>query len=294
MTTMTPDDYRNIYWSMLRDAIDQLLTLAQPSVPYYHTYDQLNSAVFKCVSTQYSEQLYSDLLNHVKTRLAQWSKYLTSVGDDAFINEFHKALVQYFRALGMGGIVSIFTHLDRFYIKAKLDLDLKKQLIMIFSDLVTDPHMARLIPLMVTAQAQPFCIPPAVMSTMCKHLYQLNPDYIRIQPRLFSSYLPNVVPKMNEEDLQAQKEADRVLQESLRTQGWGCSVNMSSTRKRDQEGHNVVPKMNEEDLQARKEAERLLQESLRAQGWGNSDNKSSARKRDLEDASGTPELQSFL
>ena len=48
---------------------------------------------------------------------------------------------------------------------------------------------------------------------------------------------------------QAQKEADRVLQESLRTQGWGCSVNMSSTRKRDQEGHNVVPKMNEEDLQ---------------------------------------------
>ena len=54
-------------------------------------------------------------------------------------------MVQYFRALGMGGIVSIFTHLDRFYIKAKLDLDLKKQLIMIFSDLVTDPHMARLI-----------------------------------------------------------------------------------------------------------------------------------------------------
>ena len=26
MTNMTPDDYRNIFWSMLRDAIDQMLT----------------------------------------------------------------------------------------------------------------------------------------------------------------------------------------------------------------------------------------------------------------------------
>ena len=34
---------------------------------------------------------------------------------------------------------------------------------------------------------------------------------------------------------QAQKEADRLLQESLRAQGWGCSDNMSGTRKRDLE-----------------------------------------------------------
>ena len=26
MTNMTPDDYRDIFWSMLRDAIDQMLT----------------------------------------------------------------------------------------------------------------------------------------------------------------------------------------------------------------------------------------------------------------------------
>ena len=40
------------------------------------------------------------------------------------------------------------------------------------------------------------------MSTLCKHLYTLNPDYSAIQPGLFSAYLPNVGPRMTEEDLQ--------------------------------------------------------------------------------------------
>ena len=96
----------------------------------------------------------------------------------------------------------IFTYMNRFYIEAKLHTDLKSELIKVFTSLVADQHVSRLIPLMVTAQSKPFCIPPSVMSTMCKHLYQLNPEYTVIEPRLFSSYLPNVLPQMTEEDLQ--------------------------------------------------------------------------------------------
>ena len=66
---------------------------------------------------------------------------------------------------------------------------------------------------------------------------QLNPEYISVQPKLFSSYLPNVLPQvkqlfvclwkeikhcvhfqMTEEDLAAQMEADRLLQATLRAQ----------------------------------------------------------------------------
>merc|ERR1719228_1022165 len=129
-------------------------------------------------------------MTHVKTRLSQWSVQLGSVTDDNFIQEFHQALVQYFHALG--GIVPIFTYMNRFYIEAKLRTDLKTELIKVFSSLVSDQHVARLIPLMVTAQSQPFSIPPAVMSTMCRHLNQLNPQYTNIEPKLFSNYLPNI------------------------------------------------------------------------------------------------------
>ena len=79
---------------------------------------------------------------------------------------------------------------------------------------------------------------PEVMSNLCKHLYTLNPEYSEINPSLFSSYLPNILPRMTEEDLQAQMDQDRRLQESLRAQGWGGDP---ETKKRDLEddpGHN--------------------------------------------------------
>ena len=135
-----------------------------------------------------------------RTRLAQWSGQLSGVGDDKFIQEFHQALVQYFHALG--GIVPIFTYMNRFYIEAKLQTDLKTELTRVFSSLVADKHVTRLVNLMVSAQSRPFSVPPATMATLCKHLYTLNPDYSAIQPGLFSAYLPNVGPRMTEEDLQ--------------------------------------------------------------------------------------------
>ena len=148
-----------------------------------------------------------------------------------------QALVQYFHALG--GIVPIFTYMNRFYIEAKLHTDLKTELTKIFSSLVADKHVARLVPLMAKAQALPFSVHPEVMSTLCKHLFTLNPEYTEINPALFSSFLPNILPKMREDDLQAQMEQDRRLQESLRAQGWGGAG--ADTNKRDLEddpGHN--------------------------------------------------------
>ena len=67
---------------------------------------------------------------------------------------------------------------------------------------MADKHVTRLVNLMVTARSRPFSVPPATMASLCKHLYALNPDYSAIQPSLFSSYLPNVGPRMTEDDLQ--------------------------------------------------------------------------------------------
>ena len=92
--------------------------------------------------------------------------------------------------------------LFRFYIEAKLHTDLKTELTKLFSSLVADKHVTRLVNLMVSARSQPFSVPPATMATLCRHLHTLNPEYSTIQPDLFSSYLPNVGPRMTEEDLQ--------------------------------------------------------------------------------------------
>ena len=49
------------------------------------------SAVYKCVCKQYSEQLYADLMTHVRSRLGQWSAHLTQVAkyDVTLQNKFN-------------------------------------------------------------------------------------------------------------------------------------------------------------------------------------------------------------
>jgi len=37
------------------------------------------SAVYKCVCKQYGDRLYQDLINHVRTKMAEWSRNLTQV-----------------------------------------------------------------------------------------------------------------------------------------------------------------------------------------------------------------------
>jgi hypothetical protein len=37
------------------------------------------SAVYKCVCKQFGDRLYQDLINHVRTKMAEWSRNLSQV-----------------------------------------------------------------------------------------------------------------------------------------------------------------------------------------------------------------------
>jgi len=226
---MTVDEYQDLYWGRLREAIDNMLT--HPPGGYRRiSYEKMYSAVYKCVCKQYSEKLYQDLINHVRTRVAERSRIMQTVPDHLLIEQFHDALVQFFHA--MDGIVPIFTYMSRFYIEKKLMTTLHTELLKIFSSMFSDLHVKRLIPLMVQAQSQPFSIHPEMMASICKHLYQLNSEYSRLNPALFQLYLPNIGPAMTEDDIERQKAEEQRLQAELRDQGWN-RVPEPSTRKRE-------------------------------------------------------------
>lgn len=56
---------------------------------------------------------------------------------------------------------------------------------------------------------------------LLQNLHSINPKYCLINPDLFSRHIPTGVrPAMAEEELEAQKAADRALQEQLRQQGF--------------------------------------------------------------------------
>ena len=75
--------------------------------------------------------------------------------------------------------------------------------------------------ILATAQSNPFSISPSLTQSLLQQLHSINPKYCSINPNLFSRHIPSgVIPAMSEEELEAQRAADRALQEQLRQQGF--------------------------------------------------------------------------
>ena len=89
------------------------------------------------------------------------------------------------------------------------------------------------------------------MQSLVQNIYSLNPKYAAMNPGLFGRYLANVGAPMLENELEAQREADRRLQEELRNSGFG---NGDQSRKRVLGDANEVnqPPSNPSDLSRRK------------------------------------------
>ena len=74
---------------------------------------------------------------------------------------------------------------------------------------------------MAAVQSNPFSISPSIMQSLLQQLHSINPKYSSINQDLFSRHIPSGVrPAMAEEELEAQRAADRALQEQLRQQGF--------------------------------------------------------------------------
>ena len=75
MTNMTPDDYRDIFWSMLRDAIDQMLTHPPGS--------------YKPISYEQVSSLYSvPKRKHLTLTLCRCTQQCTSVCASSTVNSY--------------------------------------------------------------------------------------------------------------------------------------------------------------------------------------------------------------
>ena len=178
---MSPEEYRQI-WGELETFIDGMLTRIPGSS---FSFQKLYSAVYKCCFLLEHERLYDDLRELVKTRLRQWSSALSDAGDAVFVGEFHKSLDHFFHALD--AIVPVFIFMDKTYIKAKLHTDLETELRNLFTSLVADTHMTRVIRLMEEAIVAA-TVPSSTLATLCRHLYTLDPAHFSIHPGLFSSF----------------------------------------------------------------------------------------------------------
>jgi hypothetical protein len=136
-----------------------------------------------------------------------------------FVHEFHKVTTQYCQALH--SVIPIFTYMNRFYVESKLQTNLKAELLRLYSDRIADAFVEHVLQILAAVQSNPFSISPSIMQSLLQQLLSINPKYSLINQDLFSRHIPSGVrPAMAEEELEAQRVADRALQDQLRQQGF--------------------------------------------------------------------------
>lgn len=214
MMILTEEDYETQYWPKLKTAIDQLLNM-KPAAYSPISYEQMYSCVYKCVCKQFSERLYNDLLSHLSTHMEYLNSELQTCESECipFIEKFSFLMHQYLQALS--GIVPIFNYMNRFYVETKLKSDLNEELRRLFCTKVVDVHIAILLRYLDQVSAVPFAVSPPTMASMVKNLFALNKDYSKMNPGLFSRYLPNILPPTDPSLLQQYAEEARRVQEHI-------------------------------------------------------------------------------
>jgi len=220
MMTLTEKDYEGHYWPELRTAIDQLLRMS-PGAYIPISYEQMYSCVYKCVCKQFSEKLYNDLLSHLAKHMDHLDAEIQNHNTDAipFIESFSYLMHQYIQALT--GIVPIFNYLNRFYVENKLKTDLNDELRKLFRVKVVDVHIHTLLGRLEEVSPIPFAISPPTMASIIKTLYALNEDYSKLNPALFSRFLPNILPPTDPTMLGQYAREARSLQEHIAVQAIG-------------------------------------------------------------------------
>ncbi|CAL1533065.1 unnamed protein product [Lymnaea stagnalis] len=214
MMTLTEEDYEMQYWPKLKTAIDQLLNI-KPGAYIPISYEQMYSCVYKCVCKQFSERLYNDLLHHLSSHMEHLNQELKNHKGETipYIETFSFLMHQYLQALS--GIVPIFNYMNRFYVENKLKTDLNEELRKLFCSKVVDIHISDLIKLLDEVSSIPFAISPPTMASVMKNLYALNEDYSKLNPALFSRYLPNILPPTDPSMLEQYAMEARRVQELI-------------------------------------------------------------------------------
>lgn len=217
LNAMAVEDYRKNHWPNLEKAIDRLL-VHNPTDHISVSYAQIYSYVYKCVCQQHSEMLYNDLIIKVTAHLQQVSTHLEASPPGNIIENFNSALTQYTSSLQC--IVPVFMYLNKFYIESKLNRDLKKDLMKLFSDYVAEKHLETLMPLLIEAHSMPFQVQPSTMASVVKGLYSLRPEWAKLAPALFSGFIPQINPPAVESQLSDYAAYDKKLQLDLSMNGF--------------------------------------------------------------------------
>lgn len=231
------------YWCVVSKAVEQIL---QSTLVTRVSFEQMYSIVYKSVCDGFSEKMYADLLGQCSRHLEhvdhslhtykQESDQQQEGGMTKFIMFFHEALESYLSAVQQ--ITPIFAYMNKFYVEVTLRTSLQVQLLDLFRQKVADSRMDMIMGSIEDLLERPFALSPAAMSLLFRNLHCIGRgDYGRRYPKLFSRYVPGILPPMVESDIAAHIAETRELQSRLLAQGGAGAMQQGQKRRGDDDNY---------------------------------------------------------
>lgn len=233
MISVSDQDFHNMYWPKLESAV-HLILQQNPGEFIPISYEEMYSAVYKCVCQQHSDKLYKNLMHLITNTLMKINNDLESQPMEMYLERFSHIMSQYYQSVE--GIAAIFNYMNRFYVKPKMFSDLKLELLAMFSTSVADNE--KLFEILSQTTTHSFAVDPKLLMSVVQGLYTLKPEFAKKIPALSSRFIPNFSPhctsleneidETNELQHELSKNEEFVRGENLRKRGFDCIISDAS------------------------------------------------------------------
>jgi len=184
ITVISPEEYTQRYWPTISGAVLQIL----------HNPDKINfsqeelcRSIYNVCCQRHGPLLYRDLAQAITSYLTEASAYMASLPDNAFLPTVLSAWASFKKSMVV--IQDTFRYLEKVYLQEKMGTCLDKEFGSCFKNIVLAPLMHRLAD--VLARSPPS--DPTTCMAVVKQLYEIDKEFAKLNPPLFSLYIPLLI-----------------------------------------------------------------------------------------------------
>jgi len=184
ITVITHEEYITTYSPSICAAVRQIL-LNPDKVDF--SQEELCRGIYNVCCQRHGPVLYENITHVIVNYLTEMANYMATVPDNTILNTILSVATSFRKSVSV--IQNTFRYLEKTHVQDKMRTTLDQEYIGHFKVIVLNP----LTPVIANKLTRkPLPIDPTTCMNLVKLLYELDTDYIKINPQLFALYIPQL------------------------------------------------------------------------------------------------------
>jgi len=184
ITVISQEEYTQRYWPTINGAVRQIL---QNPDKINFSQEELCRSIYNVCCQRHGPLLYQDLAQTITSYLTEASNYMASLPDGAFLAAIMNSWVSFKKSMIV--IQDTFRYLEKVYLHEKMGTCLEKEFGNCFRSIVLAPLTHRLADALGRLPSSD----PTSCMVIVKQLYEIDKEFAKLNPPLFSLYIPLLI-----------------------------------------------------------------------------------------------------